>query len=131
MQCPKCHSRRYYQRPSRGRYCRDCHATRENRRHHQKRTMFARYGISPMQYDMLLEKQHDACAICHAIRADSGRKRRFCIDHDHATGKVRGLLCNRCNRVLGMVSDSRKLLLALDSYLNEHTIFPGSHKESE
>ena len=42
------------------------------------------------------------------------------LDHDHRTGKVRALLCNRCNRVLGLAEDSPELLSKMSNYLKEH-----------
>lgn len=57
------------------------------------------YGLAPGQYDLLLAAQDGRCAIC---RIATGKARRLSVDHDHATGEVRGLLCTNCNRtVLG------------------------------
>jgi Autographiviridae endonuclease VII len=58
----------------------------------------AKKGITPEVYADLLTKQEGRCAICRT--ADPGRK-SWCIDHDHVTGKVRGLLCWKCNLALG------------------------------
>ena len=58
----------------------------------------ALYGISLEQYDELLAKQKGVCAVC--FRGNSPRK-WLDVDHDHVTGKVRGLLCTPCNRSLG------------------------------
>jgi hypothetical protein len=75
-----------------------------------------RYGITAAQYDSLLEDQGGVCAICARSNA-SGR--RLHTDHDHATGKVRGLLCERCNRYLSVVEnpDIHEAMLA---YLTKH-----------
>lgn len=56
----------------------------------------ARQLLSPDEYEALLEAQGGVCAIC----GNPPAKRRLSVDHDHATGKVRGLLCFRCNRAL-------------------------------
>jgi hypothetical protein len=53
-------------------------------------------GVTVEQYDELLASQHGGCAICGA----PPKTRRLDVDHDHRTGKIRGLLCHRCNRAL-------------------------------
>jgi hypothetical protein len=56
------------------------------------------FGITQAQYDEMLIQQEGVCAICR--RPQSGRN-RLAVDHDHNTGKVRGLLCSMCNAALG------------------------------
>jgi hypothetical protein len=74
-------------------------------RHPEKRKLYTRnsriraYGISPETYYEMLEKQGKRCAICKA----ESLKRAMNIDHDHTTGKVRGLLCDGCNLSLGHI----------------------------
>jgi hypothetical protein len=59
-----------------------------------------RYGITPELYSSLLEEQGGKCGICGSDKA--GKKgQRFAVDHDHATGDIRGLLCIACNSHLG------------------------------
>ena len=74
-----------------------------------------RYGLSKAEYTILLHLQGSACAICKT--PDNGK---LYIDHDHATGNIRGLLCNRCNAGLGMFKDSSTVLLLAISYLSSH-----------
>jgi hypothetical protein len=76
------------------------------------------FGISVEEYDKLLKKQNDKCAICEAISCKSGN--RFAVDHDHKTGLVRGLLCFACNTSLGKFNDSQELLYKAISYLQTH-----------
>jgi len=76
------------------------------------------YGMTPAQYEALLEQQGHACAICHA-KKPGGRTKLFFVDHCHNTGKVRGLLCMRCNTGLGLFLDNPKFLLSAISYLKE------------
>jgi hypothetical protein len=64
-----------------------------------------RYGLTVDQYDDLLAKQGHTCAICRTTKP-LGRWGRFVVDHDHDTGKVRGLLCNSCNVALGRLGDT-------------------------
>jgi Recombination endonuclease VII len=69
------------------------------------------YRISVADYDAMRQRQNGACAICKR----SGQA--LCVDHCHACGKVRGLLCGKCNSVLGFCDDSTAHLLAAAAYL--------------
>lgn len=60
------------------------------------------YGISQAQYIRLKEKQGNRCGICGKVY----RRKNYRVDHDHKTGKVRGLLCDKCNKGLGWFGDS-------------------------
>jgi len=71
------------------------------------------YGINENQFDQMMINQEGKCYIC---KGDNGSI-ALCIDHDHLTGKVRGLLCNKCNRGLGLFSDDLVLLKRAMSYL--------------
>jgi len=81
-----------------------------------------RYGISRADYDRLLEEQGSRCSICgtdNPGRSSTGGEALFCIDHDHESGAVRGLLCRQCNAGLGSFGDSPQRLEAAYSYLME------------
>lgn len=77
------------------------------------------YGLTQECFDLLLEKQGGGCAICK--RKDPGMKNatRLYVDHCHATGVVRGLLCRACNTMLGCAKDNPKLLIAGAIYLDQ------------
>lgn len=77
----------------------------------------SRHRMTPADYDDLLRLQDGRCAICEAPEVNCGRRRRLYVDHDHATGTVRGLLCQQCNVLLGNAQDSEDRLLAAASYL--------------
>lgn len=77
-----------------------------------------KYGIEPEEYDRLFVKQHGRCAICD--RHQSELNRRLAVDHDHSTGVVRALLCDGCNRGLGMFHDDPILLQSALSFLLNH-----------
>ena len=68
----------------------------------------SRTGITEAQYEALLAAQGGGCAIC----GNTPKSRRLSVDHDHATGDVRGLLCHRCNRGLPTWVDAQWLHLA-------------------
>lgn len=82
--------------------------------HQKQHHRLKRYGISPEQYDEMLRTQNNACKVC---LTNFTTTKRCCIDHDHTTGKVRGLLCSSCNAGLGMVRDSEFRLARLIAYL--------------
>lgn len=62
------------------------------------------YGISDDQWDALFESQNRCCAFCGTDRSGAWHG-KFVTDHDHETGAVRGILCDRCNRRLGYFGD--------------------------
>lgn len=62
-----------------------------------------KYGITLMQYNELLKKQNHACLLCGSNTAYQTKGRNLFVDHDHETGKIRGLLCSRCDTMLGHV----------------------------
>ena len=72
------------------------------------------FGITLVDYDQMLAAQGGGCAICGGLSSDG---RRLAVDHDHATGVVRGLLCADCNRGLGIFDDDPECLQAAISYL--------------
>lgn len=74
------------------------------------------YGISPEQYNEMLEKQDGKCAICHQ---ESDRK--LCIDHNHETDEIRGLLCYKCNSILGLLNDDFQYMWKVYEYLKQTT----------
>jgi len=78
----------------------------------------ATYGISLEDYESMLELQDSCCAICDTHLHDTGKKRLY-VDHCHTTGKVRGLLCQHCNFVLGQARDNISVLESAIVYLKE------------
>ena len=75
------------------------------------------YGLTLDDYNNLLLKQNGRCAGCNEL-PDGSYNKSLCVDHDHATGVVRGLLCQDCNSSLGHVKDSITTLKNLITYLN-------------
>lgn len=69
------------------------------------------------EYDKLFQQQNERCAICE--RPQSVLKYSLSVDHDHATGQVRGLLCHSCNRALGMLHDSSYNCGKAEKYLKK------------
>lgn len=82
------------------------------------RQRMKRLGLTVEVYEQMLKKQRGVCKVCKKRRAcNRGRSDMLNVDHCHKTGKIRGLLCGHCNRVLGLVNDNPKLLEELAAYL--------------
>lgn len=79
----------------------------------------ARYGITVEDYQRMLGAQGGVCAICGSDdpKMRKGARQRFCVDHDHETGRVRGLLCMPCNTALGGFRDDPERLRKAVTYL--------------
>ena len=79
------------------------------------------YDITVEEYEALLKKQGGVCAICGEDEPNEhGRTRtklRLAVDHCHDTSRVRGLLCQKCNRAIGLLGDSVELLRKAIDYL--------------
>jgi hypothetical protein len=78
----------------------------------------SRYGLTLDAYNALVDAQDGVCAICG--KPEQAKRGCLCVDHDHNTGQVRGLLCTRCNTGLGMFLDNPSLLLEAVAYLERH-----------
>ena len=74
-----------------------------------------KYGITLAHYDEMLERQENTCAICGLTPEENGK--RLCVDHNHETGEVRGLLCDDCNRGIGTFRDNPVSLARAAEYL--------------
>ncbi len=72
--------------------------------------MAHRYGVSTQKYKALVEHHQGRCGICNG-------EKPLVIDHNHSTGKIRGLLCNDCNTGIGLLGDSVENLRAAEGYL--------------
>lgn len=103
------------------------HLREYNRRRYERlKTQFSewgrahnlsRYGLTVEQYEQMYRDQNGTCAICHGVNTNG---RRLHVDHDHATGKVRALLCHNCNFVIGYAKENPDILLASIGYLDIH-----------
>jgi len=76
------------------------------------------YNIDVNKYNEMLIKQNGECAICFRHHSTlTGRKKFLCVDHDHNTREIRGLLCDKCNRGIGLFDDNKYLLMRAITYL--------------
>jgi len=94
---------------------------RESRRKHTDTARIYRlkhnYNISLNDYDYMSIRQNNVCAICKGTNKNG---KRLCVDHDHTTGKVRGLLCSRCNAGIGNFRENATVLCSANEYLEKH-----------
>lgn len=77
-----------------------------------------KYGMETGDYDRMLNEQGGTCYICK----NPPNKDSLDVDHCHKTGKVRKLLCNRCNKVLGMMEENPELLIQMTKYVEENCL---------
>lgn len=104
-------------------YNRDYYAA--NRTRERRRVRLKKYGLTQEQFDAIWASQHGCCAICSVKLLDigdyeTGNNRppnSACVDHCHASDKVRGLLCIPCNLMLGYAKDNTKTLVKAIQYL--------------
>ena len=91
----------------RRRECIDCQCLRQRERD---------TGVTEVLYQALLIAQSGACAICKTVPAHA-RNKRLAADHNHKTGRVRGLLCSNCNTALGLLKDNPERCEIAATYL--------------
>ena len=102
--CKKCYNK----------HVRDNYNPEKKKGHHLK-TM---YGIDLEQYKIILESQNNSCAICET-KTPGGNGNYFYVDHNHKTGQVRGLLCHRCNFLIGQALEDIDILKSSVKYLRK------------
>jgi hypothetical protein len=83
------------------------------------------YGLSWEEYERMRFEQDDRCAICgnketSLSRRSTGEIRPLSIDHNHRTGRIRGLLCRACNHLIGNADEDQEILLRAINYLNKY-----------
>jgi hypothetical protein len=86
--------------------------------HYQRlRKRLNRYGLTHEQFEAMLTAQGGCCAICRTDAPKGSGGFHWCVDHDHATGLVRGILCGHCNQGIGMLQDNPVIIAAAFRYL--------------
>lgn len=108
-------------------YCKICANNRnfEYRKTHSKKYKYIKknelkrsFNISLEFYNDMLLNQNSNCAICKINRIELNKD--LCVDHNHSTGKIRGLLCHKCNSGLGLFQDNINILFEAVKYLKNH-----------
>lgn len=117
LDCNQPKEKKEFRRISRGKettqpYCKDCRADREF-----IRGLKRNYNITKAQYVEMLTNQNNRCACCNKHQSEF--KRRLHVDHNHATGQVRALLCTLCNPLVGFAKECTERLEMTITYLNK------------
>lgn len=99
--------------------CKECSRLRRiNSKSHIRNLAYKRtFGITLQEYNDLFVKQNGLCKGCYIHQRDL--KIAFAVDHNHTTGKVRGLLCGNCNVSIGNAKDSPEILRRLADYVEK------------
>lgn len=87
----------------------------KTRRRHELKT---RYGLTPEDYQALLDRQGGGCAICGKTDGTNGTQKHLPVDHHHGTGAVRGILCKNCNQGIGLFKEDPSRLRKAADYLS-------------
>ncbi len=132
QQCKKCLTQRplaFFEidkktgRPAR-RVCKECRNAREREYRvgdrQRKKRLWGVYKITLDDYNNMLIAQNNVCAICFNKNTSGPWKGLLAVDHCHKTGKVRGLLCDSCNRGIGQLKDDIELVKNAVGYLEKH-----------
>ena len=115
--CPSGHYRRYVTTNN----CIDCDVELRSKRAEKARWTRVKkeYGLSASDVAKMLCQQNKSCAICE-VNIESG----YHIDHCHSTGKVRGLLCQKCNQAIGLLKENKNLFERASKYIGDHSASP-------
>jgi len=90
----------------------------------QKHHLRTRYNLTPSEYNVMAEQQDYKCAICNIDVSENIRANKqiaLSVDHNHATGALRELLCMKCNYGLGYFKDNADVLAKASAYIIKHT----------
>ena len=98
-----------------GSLCKPCTSRRAKKTYRSKK-----YGLDDEAFAEILDRQLGGCAICSEPHRPDVARGSLCVDHDHKTGAVRGLLCGRCNVAIGMLAEDEKRLYSAIRYLREN-----------
>lgn len=117
-----CEEKRYYSHS----YCRPHYIEyRKNRPEYSRRRRNTQlkglYGITLNEFELRLEQQNNQCEICGCqFIQDSKGLLKASVDHNHKTGKIRGIICNTCNLTLGRVKEDVSILYKMIQYLEKY-----------
>lgn len=97
---------------------REAYKNPESKKKFKGRMLKRIYGITIEEFENMLKLQNNTCKICPTKHLDNNKSLH--VDHDHETGEIRGLLCDKCNRGLGYFKDNADFLESAIKYLNDY-----------
>ncbi len=112
--------------------CNECHFIKQKqyRQENPEKFRYAKlkldYGITKEEYDVIFKEQNGCCAICNlpeTRKHAKGKLLSLSVDHDHKTGKTRGLLCSKCNTSFGLLNEDAQTIEKMLEYKIKHTEF--------
>lgn len=123
--------------PRRERFCKSCHDARAHARRHtpkvkqqgRKSYLRRKYGLGEVSYERMCKACGGLCEICRQPETRITRGTgiaHLCVDHNHVTGEVRGLLCHLCNVLIGNAREDPAILHAAADYLRKRQCQPSS-----
>ena len=129
--CPKCNEEKLLSNFCRDKhtytgfaiYCKQCNSKKAKKRYrkhkseHKNAQLKNDFGITLKQYKKMVNSQNNVCAICRKL--EKIKNKSLSVDHCHKTGRIRGLLCSRCNTGLGLFQDSTDNLKQAIVYLKK------------
>jgi hypothetical protein len=97
--------------------------TEKFKAHNRALHLRKKFGITPEQYDVMLKGHNGVCAICKQpeTAGRAGKIKLLSVDHSHTTKRLRGLLCDNCNKALGCMHDNIERLKSAIEYLNRYS----------
>ncbi len=126
-QCSRCKEIKPLEEFKNKSWCRPCAYEYErirwaNKTQKQQRSkwLWTKYKITYDEYEKLYNDQNGKCKICTddiSLMSKDNSKNIACVDHDHSTGQIRGLLCNHCNRALGLMKENIQYIQNMIKYL--------------
>lgn len=107
-----------------------------NRDHYREKDLKRTFGIDLAEYQRMFVEQKGVCGVCRKpeLSKRNGKTKWLAVDHDHVTGQVRGLLCGKCNPMIGYADEDQDVLLAAAEYLKKYVrpdnVVPMTKKEA-
>ena len=123
--CRRLEYQREWRKQNAGYYKAYIAKNRDKYSRYYRKSLLKQYGLTPEDYSAMLASQGGVCAICGkpecAIDPRNGRPKSLAVDHSHATGVVRGLLCVACNNAIGALDEDPSRFAAALEYLKRFT----------